>query len=235
MGGLRGTGTTDITVSASPALPPGVTPEEITLDIPKRFARSGPGLPSAYLPNPTFSLPRILEHGTLVAFTLCVNASSISAGSYVGQVIVGGPAGVQPATVAVSLNAKDEVEFLVGLFLAAVVALWLLLMRGLKVNYDKLGAEEDKARSDQQHALTKEQLARTSAAKAEQNNEHELAAAETAFADEEKAAAEVLQPLISAEQPCRPGVRGDAQRPARVLGADRDRDSGGGRGDAAAV
>jgi len=60
IGGARGIGTTDIVVTASPALPSRVTPERITLDIPKRFVRTGQGLPPVYLPNPTFSVPRIL-------------------------------------------------------------------------------------------------------------------------------------------------------------------------------
>jgi hypothetical protein len=137
MGGLRGTGTTDIAIAASPALPASVTSEDITVDIPKRFARNGAGLSTQYLPEPEFSKPRILQHGTLIAFTLCVDASHAAAGSYVGQVIVGGPKGVQPATIAVTLNAKDETEFIVGVIVAGVVALLLLLIRGAKVRMEK--------------------------------------------------------------------------------------------------
>ncbi len=138
MGGLRGTGTTDIAIAASPALPASVSSEEITVDIPKRFARTGPGLTTQYLPEPEFSKPRILQHGTLIAFTLCVDARHIDAGSYVGQVIVGGPVGVQPATVAVTLNAKDEGKFILGMVLAGIVAVLLLLFRGIKIHMEKL-------------------------------------------------------------------------------------------------
>lgn len=137
MGGLRGTGSTDIAITASPALPETVSSEDITVDIPKRFARTGPGLTTQYLPEPEFSKPRILQHGTLIAFTLCVDASHIDAGSYVGQVIVGGPAGVQPATVAITLNAKDETKFIVGMVLAGIIAFGLLFFHGVKVRRDK--------------------------------------------------------------------------------------------------
>jgi hypothetical protein len=142
MGGLRGTGMTDITVTASPALPETVKPEDITIDVPQRFARTGSGLSTSYLPEPTFSLPRILEHGKLVAFTLCVDANQIGAGTYVGQVIVGGPLGVQPATVAITLNAKDETEFIIGLIGAILVAFALMLLRGMKLNHVQVGGNQ---------------------------------------------------------------------------------------------
>jgi hypothetical protein len=147
MGALRGVGETDITVSASPALPKTVTPTDITLDVPRRFDRSGTGLSTAYLAEPTFSTPRILAQGKLVAFTLCEDASDISAGSYVGQVIVGGPPGVQPATVAVTLNAKNETLFRWGIGLAALLAFALLFLRGVKVNFDKLEGSEKTAKN----------------------------------------------------------------------------------------
>jgi hypothetical protein len=142
MGGLRGTGETDITVTASPALPETVKPQDIAIDVPQRFARTGAGLSTSYLPEPTFSLPRILEHGKLVAFTLCVNANQIGAGTYVGQVIVGGPVGVQPATIAITLNAKDETEFIVGLIGAVIVAFALMLMRGMKLNHVQVDGDQ---------------------------------------------------------------------------------------------
>jgi hypothetical protein len=138
MGGLRGVGTTDIAVTATPALPPSVTPDQITLEIPKRPERSGATLNTAYLPSPTFSRPRILEEGKIIAFTMCLDASHTGAGSYVGQVIIGGPEGVQPTTVAVTLNAKNHTAYLIGLILAAVAALVLLFLRGVKLGYDTL-------------------------------------------------------------------------------------------------
>jgi hypothetical protein len=135
MGGLRGTATADIAVTASPPLPAAVAADEITLSIPARFARTGAGLGTDYLPRPTFTTPEILEHGALVTFTLCVDASHIAAGSYVGQVIVGGPVGVQPASVAISLNAKDNTLFIVGIVLASLAAFALLVFRGIKVKH----------------------------------------------------------------------------------------------------
>lgn len=139
MGGLRGTGMTDITVNASPPLPQSVSPEEITIEAPKRIARNESGLSTAYLPDPTFSKPRIIEHGKVIAFTMCVDASEASAGSYVGQIIVGGPEGIKPATVAVTLKAKDSELFTFGIVLAGILALALLAIRSIKMDYEKLG------------------------------------------------------------------------------------------------
>jgi hypothetical protein len=141
MGGLRGTGMTDIAVTATPPLPASVTSADITIALPQRFARSGSGLTSSYLPEPTFSPPRILEHGKVIAFTLCIDADQVEAGSYVGQVIVGGPEGIQPATIAITLNAKDEKEFVLGTIGAIVIAFVLMLLRGVSGNYDKQGNE----------------------------------------------------------------------------------------------
>jgi len=137
MGGLRGTGMTDIAVTATPPLPESITSQDITVAVPQRFARSGTGLSSSYLPDPTFTPPQILEHGKLVAFTLCVDASRVEAGSYVGQVIVGGPRGVQPTTIAITLNAKNEGAFIIGLVIALVIAALLMLARGMSSNYVK--------------------------------------------------------------------------------------------------
>jgi hypothetical protein len=138
MAGLRGNGMSDVTVNASPPLPASVTPEEITIEAPKRIARNETGLSTAYLPDPTFSTPRILEHGKVIAFTTCVDASKASAGSYVGQIIVGGPEGVKPATVTVTLKAKDSELFTVGIILAGILALLLLGIRSIKVHSEKL-------------------------------------------------------------------------------------------------
>jgi hypothetical protein len=143
MGGLRGTGMTDISVTASPALPETVRSEDIAIELPQRFARSGAGLTSSYLPSPTFSPPEILEHGKVIAFTLCVDATKVEAGSYVGQVIVDGPPGIQAATVAITLNAKDQETFVIGLAAAILVAIALMLLRGVKGNYDGQGAPKD--------------------------------------------------------------------------------------------
>jgi len=213
IGGARGIGTTDITVTASPALPSSVTPEQITLDIPKRFVRTGQGLPPVYLPNPTFSMPRILEHGTLVAFTLCVDASKISAGSYIGQVIVGGHPGIQPATVAITLNAKDEVEFIVGLVLAAIAAFLLLVLRGMKVNLDKLKATEAAAEATIKEARAKEKLALVKGARAQERGENDVVAAEKMVEEEEKGRAEAASMCVNQRKPVGKAIADTAKDP----------------------
>jgi hypothetical protein len=138
MSNTKGIGETDIVVGASPALPPTVRSKQITLTVPKRFERSGSNMTSQYLPAPKFSSPRVLENGKLVAFTLCVNVSGAEAGSYLGQVIVGGPKGVQPATIAITVNAKNQTLFYVGVLFAAGVALLLLFFQAAKKKWDGL-------------------------------------------------------------------------------------------------
>jgi hypothetical protein len=71
----------------------------------------------------------------VVAFTLCENASHISAGSYVGQVLVEGPDGVQSATVAITLNAKNSVWFNRALGAALLLAFLILSLRGAQALY----------------------------------------------------------------------------------------------------
>jgi ABC-type multidrug transport system fused ATPase/permease subunit len=213
MGGLRGIGTTDIVVAASPALPASVTPEQITLEIPKRFARTEKGLAPAYLPNPTFSAPQILAHGTLVTFTLCIDASKINPGSYVGQVIVGGPAGIQPATVAVTLNAKNESDFLLGVVLAGIVAFLLLVLRGIKINREKLTTEETEAKASLNEARAKEELARTDAAKATEHGEAAIEARENAVADKEQKRAEDAEKRIGQSNPAAKALLATAADP----------------------
>lgn len=141
LGGLRGTAMDDITVTASPALPKNFNPKQITLDVPKRFARSGATISTSYLNWPTFTTPRILEHGKLIAFTMCLDATDIEAGSYIGQVIVGGPEGIQSTTVTVTLNAKNNYLFLAGIVLAGLIAFLLLSARSIKVRYDAEGKD----------------------------------------------------------------------------------------------
>lgn len=136
MNDTKGIGETDIVIGASPALPSTVRSKQITLTVPKRFERSGSNMASVYLPVPTFSRPRILENGKLVAFTLCVSVNGAQAGSYVGQVIVGGPKGVQPATIAITVNAKNRTLFRLGLWIAGIVALLLLFVQAAKKRWD---------------------------------------------------------------------------------------------------
>jgi hypothetical protein len=138
MADTTGIGETDIVVNASPALPPRVTSRQITITVPKRFERSGANLTSEYLPVPTFTRPRILERGKLVAFTLCVDVTNAQAGSYIGQVVVGGPKGVQPATVAITVNAKNGTLFLRGLIAAILLAFLLLLAQASKKRWDAM-------------------------------------------------------------------------------------------------
>jgi hypothetical protein len=136
LGGSRDSGSTDITVGATPALPPTVTPDQITLEVPKRFRRIGEKINSRFADPPTFSTPRILQEGTLIAFSMCVDANELDAGAYVGQIIVGGPPGVQSTNVAVTVNAKNATLFVWGSILAALAAFLLLLFRSANESFN---------------------------------------------------------------------------------------------------
>ncbi len=142
MSDTQGIGVTELVVGASPALPSKVKPRQITLTVPKRLERTGSNLSSEYLRPPTFSRPRILENGKLVAFRLCENVTGAQAGSYIGQVIVGGPNGVQPATIAITVNAKNQTFFWIGLCGAILLAFALLLAQAADKRQSKDGGRD---------------------------------------------------------------------------------------------
>jgi hypothetical protein len=142
MGDTKGWGQSDIVVGASPALRPRVRPSQITIHVPKRFERSGDNLTSEYLRRPIFTRRRILERGKLVAFTLCINMDGAQAGTYVGQLIVGGPGKIQPATIAVTINVKNRTLFLQGLAVAILLAFALLLALATKKRWDVIDSKK---------------------------------------------------------------------------------------------
>lgn len=129
LGGNDDTGSVDITVTASPALPRRVTSDQITIEMPQRPKRIGEKLETEFIDDLAFSAPRIIQRGKLVAFSYCVDGSGIEAGTYVGQLIVGGPEGVEPATLAVTVNRKDGVWFWIGWVGAGLLAFALLALR----------------------------------------------------------------------------------------------------------
>jgi hypothetical protein len=124
-----GTPSTDIVLTASPSLPANITPAQITIEVPARFRRTGTNTPTQFLPDPTFSAPRILESRKLISFRLCFKRADIHPGSYIGQVVVSAP-GIQPTTVAVSLNDKRVLWFWGAGVLAVLIAFALLLFQG---------------------------------------------------------------------------------------------------------
>jgi hypothetical protein len=137
LGGNSDTGSIDITVGASPVLPESATPDQITLEVPKRFKRSGDKAETEFIDLLQFSTPRIINRGSLIGFSLCVDPDHLEAGSYVGQVIVGGPVGVEPATLAVTVNKQNGTLFWVGWAAAGLLAGVLLLLQAARTPYDE--------------------------------------------------------------------------------------------------
>jgi hypothetical protein len=145
VGGGEGTASTDIVLTASPALAATITPPLITIDIPQRFRRSGNKLATEYLPDPTFSSPRIIESRKVISFRLCFDTNKVAPGSYIGQVVVSAP-GIQPATVAVTLNDKNTWLFVFGGIGAVLAAFTLLWFQAAQTKWQQQAAAEKSVR-----------------------------------------------------------------------------------------
>jgi hypothetical protein len=129
-GNDRGTKERDVVIEAKKALPKSLTPKQIGLDVPRRFERASETLESSDLAYPTFTEPVISSDRTEIRFTACINGDGADAGRYVGAIRVGGPIGLEPATVAVTANMKAASEtFWAALVASLVLALVLLLFR----------------------------------------------------------------------------------------------------------
>jgi hypothetical protein len=129
-GGSRGTKSTDVVLSATPALPPSVTADQLRLDILHRFTRASQTLPTESAAPPSFSQPKISPGRDRVSFTVCLNGAGLEPGSYAGALIVEGPKGVAPTTISVTENAKNATLarwLAVGVLVAAFL---FLLLRG---------------------------------------------------------------------------------------------------------
>jgi hypothetical protein len=143
-GGTRGWEFVDMVLTATPALPLSVTPNQIRLSILRHFTRTSQTLPTATAPSPVFTQPQISAGRDRVTFTVCLNGAGLPAGSFTGSVIVEGPAGVVPTTLAITENAKDDTlaSWLAGVLLFA--AFVFLLLRGAAT----------RQAADEQHVIT---------------------------------------------------------------------------------
>ncbi len=136
-GGSRGSKAIDVVLSATPALPPSTTADQIRLGILRRFTRVSQTLPTESAPSPTFSPPQISSGRDRVTFTVCLSGAGLDPGSYGGSVIVEGPKGLAPTTLSITENAKNEtlaLRLAIGVLVAALV---FLLLRGMAARQAK--------------------------------------------------------------------------------------------------
>lgn len=68
--------------------------------------RAGDKLESVDFPDPTFTEPRISSDRRHIVFNICLNASGVSPGKYVGNVTVAGPEGLGEGRVGITANLK---------------------------------------------------------------------------------------------------------------------------------
>lgn len=128
----------NIRLSAEPPLPKRITPEQIGFEA--LISRTGDTLESTDFSEPTFTSPRILEEGKAVVFTICLDPDDgIEAGKYVGTINVGGPPGLGPAAVNLTVTAKNGCLFWVGGIAALLLCLVLLLFKDAISHFKKPG------------------------------------------------------------------------------------------------
>jgi hypothetical protein len=143
-GGSRGWQFADVVLNARPALPKSLEPREIRLEVLRRFTRTSDSLPTASAPTPRFTEPRISPGRDRITFTVCLNGTGLSAGSYSGNVLVEGPQGLAPASVSVTANAKNAtLAWLGGVGVVLLAALFLVL-RGAAARQAKTAEENAK-------------------------------------------------------------------------------------------
>jgi hypothetical protein len=126
---------THLTVSADKALPGDIRPSQIDYDA--VISRTGDTLESTDFPTPTFTQPTFSPDRKTITFAACLDAHGVSAGKYVGSITVSGPAGVEPASINVTINAKDGSLWLAGLIVSLLVAFALLLLKDAASAFDK--------------------------------------------------------------------------------------------------
>jgi hypothetical protein len=127
----------DVRFTAEPPLPKTLTPAQLNFEA--LISRTGDNLESTDFPDPTFTQPRISEDRKSVTFTICLNATGIDAGKYVGSVTAAGPPGLAPGTINLTVNAKEGSLFLIGAIVTFVLCLLLLLAKDAAAHFKKPG------------------------------------------------------------------------------------------------
>jgi hypothetical protein len=135
---LSGDDFEEVEVKVEPPLPDRIGPQQISLYTPKRLRRSNNELGTAHIDKPTFSEPEISDGGSRIVFAVCIDDESIDAGTYTGQVQIGGPLGSTRTAATITVNKKDSGLFWFGVAVALLIAVVLSYLRALKVAKDKL-------------------------------------------------------------------------------------------------
>jgi hypothetical protein len=131
-----------LTVTADRALPAEFTPEQVNYDA--LIARTGDSLESTDFPDPTFTNPRISPDQKSMTFDVCLDPRGIPAGKYVGSVGVSGPVGLGAASINLSVNAKNDGLFWVGLIMALGISFALLLLKDAAAVFPPTGGRWSK-------------------------------------------------------------------------------------------
>lgn len=142
---LSGDDFEEVIVKVEPPLPDRVEPRNLSLYTPTRPRRTNSELGTAHIDRPTFSEPEISDGGSRIVFTVCIDDESVEAGTYTGQVQIGGPLGATRTAATITVNKKDSALFWVGVAAALLLALALSCLRAAKIAKDKLPENEEGA------------------------------------------------------------------------------------------
>jgi hypothetical protein len=113
--------------TADKPLPDSLNPQQLNFDA--LISQAGDTLESTDFPDPTFSEPRISQDRQSITFDICMNPGSIPPGKYVGTVTLSGPPGLGAASVSLTVNAKVDTPFYVGIALSLFAAFLLLVVK----------------------------------------------------------------------------------------------------------
>ncbi|HEY5053950.1 MAG TPA: hypothetical protein VII45_11135 [Solirubrobacterales bacterium] len=133
----------DLTVSTNKPLPPSLTADQLNFEA--LLSRSGESLESTDFPDPGFTEPKISPDRKSIEFSVCLDPDGISPGKYVGAITVAGPAGLSATSINVTVTAKEEGLFWVGLSVSLAVAFCLLVLKDAATAFDAQGKKWGKA------------------------------------------------------------------------------------------
>lgn len=126
-GSGRGTLDQEIVVNLSRPLPARLRPDQITIDIPRRFRRVGETLQTVRGITPRFGIPNLRDG--FISFDVCVDGEGIAAGSYSGLIAIGGPRGLERTAVTLTITAKDGKGFLMAAIVVLLLTFGFLLLK----------------------------------------------------------------------------------------------------------
>ena len=114
---------------ADKPLPTSITPATLEM-IADPMLRSSDTLETADFPRPSFSEPRIQANRSRIEIDACLNPAGVDAGKYTTTITLGGPVGINSATVGLTANLKSG-SFWIMLLVTLVIALGLLIVQQL--------------------------------------------------------------------------------------------------------